>query len=144
MGLSPSRWRVYRCLQVPENSFQHANNPHPNLPGTGDLSAEAFPVLCSTLLWVCRGWVPLISQPALLLTHRQGSTRSQEPCPKADISQNSFPGWFQLWCSASHLVETCRAHGQLQQLRCEPSLTMSVFPLAGADRRNYIWGKNKE
>lgn len=46
--------------------------------------------------------------------------------------------------SASHLVATCRAHGQLQQLRREPSLTTSMFPLAGADRRNYIWwGKKK-
>lgn len=79
----------------------------------------------------------------MLLTHRQVSTRSQEPYPKANVSQNSFSGWFQLWCSASHLVATCRAHGQLQQLRCESSLTMSLFPLAGADRRNYIWGKKK-
>lgn len=100
-------------------------------------------MLCSVLLWVCRDRVPLKSQPTLLLTHRQGSRRSQEPYPKANISQNSFSGCFQLWCCASHLVATCRAHGQFQELRCEPSLTMSMFPLAGADRRNYIWGEKK-
>lgn len=34
LGFSSSRWRVCRHLQAPENSFQHANNLHPNFPGT--------------------------------------------------------------------------------------------------------------
>lgn len=111
----------------------------PKLTRHRGLECRGFPRVL-----VCRGRVPSKSQPALLLIHRQGRERSQEPYPKAKVSQNSFSGWFQLWCSASHLVATCRTHGQLQQLRCELSLTISMFPLAGADRRIIFGGGKKK
>lgn len=61
--------------------------------------------------------------------------------PMANVRQTLFSGWVQLWCLASHLLGTCRAHGQLQWLRCASSLTTSTSPLAGVDRRNYACKK---